>query len=312
MKTHVECLPCLLRQTLQVARIIHCSKDLQMHIVQEISLIIAGLNSTKSPPANAHIVYSKIAEITGCQDPYYEKKVMSNQQAMEIVPGLRQEIQGTDHEFLSAVRFAIAGNIIDYGAFATFDIAAALKRARSARLAVDHFPQFSDAVSGLPKGSSVLYLTDNCGEIVYDSLLIEYLYRQGFDITIAVKDGPIINDALIEDAKTAGLGNYGRIITNGGRFPGTELEECSPLFLDYFTTADLVIAKGQGNFESLSEVDRDIFFLLTIKCAVAAQQMAALIGISSENLRGKGEMAVYYSGLRKARGLSSVPSKHGD
>lgn len=312
MKTHVECLPCLLRQALQVARITDCSKDLQMHIVQEVSLIIAGLDSTKSPPANAYPVYSKIAEITGCEDPYYEKKISSNQQAMNIVPGLRQEIQGTDNEFLSAVRFAIAGNIIDYGAFETFDIEAALERARSVRLAVDHFPQLADAVNRLTKGSKILYLTDNCGEIVYDSLLIGYLYRQGFDITIAVKDGPIINDALVEDARAAGLDNYGRIITNGGRFPGTELAGCSPQFLDCFKAADLVIAKGQGNFESLSEIDRDIFFLLTIKCAVAAQYMAELSGVSTETLKGIGEMAVYYSGLRKARELSSVPSKHGD
>lgn len=295
MKTDVECLPCLLRQALQVARITHCSKDQQMLILQEVSLIIAGLDSRKSPPANAHPVYSKIAEITGCEDPYSEKKRASNQQAMNIVPGLRQEIQGTDNEFLSAVRFAIAGNIIDYGAFATFDIHAALERARSARLAVDHFPQLVDAVNRLTKGSKILYLTDNCGEIVYDSLLIEYLYRQGFTIAIAVKDGPIINDALVEDAKAAGLDKYGRIITNGGRFPGTELGQCSPLFLDFFKKADLVIAKGQGNFESLSEADRDIFFLLTIKCAVAAQYMAELCGISPETLRGEGETAVYYS-----------------
>ena len=78
--------------------------------------------------------------------------------------------------------------------------------------------------------------------------------------------------------------------------PGTELDKCSPQFLEYFKAADLVIAKGQGNFESLSEVDRDIFFLLTIKCAVAAQHMTELAGVEPEKLPGKGEMAVYYSG----------------
>ena len=93
----------------------------------------------QSPPANAHAVYRKIAELTGCEDPYYHKKRASNQQALQIVPGLRQEIQGTEQELLSAVRFAIAGNIIDYGAFETFDIDAALARSRSAILAVDHF-----------------------------------------------------------------------------------------------------------------------------------------------------------------------------
>ncbi len=295
MKTNVECLPCFLRQALQVARITGCSESQQLCLLKAVSAVIAELDVRKSPPANANPIYRKIAEITGCEDPYYGKKRASNEQAMKIVPGLREEIQGTDHQFSSAVRFAIAGNIIDYGASETFDVEAALERSRSTKLAVDNFSQFHVAIERLKKGSKILYLTDNCGEIIYDSLLVEYLYQRGFDITIAVKDGPIINDALLEDAIDAGLDRFARIITNGGRFPGTELEECSPEFLDVFNAADLVISKGQGNFESLSEVDRDIFFLLTIKCAVAARHMAKLSGVSWERLRGQGEMVVYYS-----------------
>ena len=295
MKTNVECLPCFLRQALQVARITSCSEARQLCILQAVSSVIAGLDVRKSPPANATPIYRKIAEITGCEDPYYQIKRASNEQAMKIVSGLRQEIQGTEHQLSSAVRFAIAGNIIDYGASEVFDVEAALERSRSTKLAVDDFSQFHVAIKRLKKNSKILYLTDNCGEIVYDSLLVECLYQRGFDITIAVKDGPIINDALAEDAIGAGLDRFGRIITNGGRFPGTELEECSPEFLELFNAADLVISKGQGNFESLSEVDRDVFFLLTIKCAVAARYMAELSGVNVDRLRGQGEMVVYYS-----------------
>ena len=295
MKTHAQCLPCLLRQALQVSRITHCPEDLQITILQTVSGLISKLDVAKSPPANAYSLYRSIAEISGCEDPYFRKKKQANQQALKIAPGLRQEIRGTDHELWSAVRIAIAGNIIDYGAFETFDIEAALERSRSEKLAVDHFAEFARALSRLAKGSKLLYLTDNCGEIVYDSLLIEYLSRKGFDITIAVKDGPIINDALLEDALEAGLDRFGRIISNGGRFPGTVLDHCSAKFIECFQAADLVIAKGQGNFESLSEVDREIFFLLTIKCEVAAQHMAELSGVDAEQLKGHGEMVVYYS-----------------
>jgi hypothetical protein len=302
MKTHVECLPCLLRQALQVARITNCSEEQQLHIVQAVCSLIANMDMEKSPPANAAPIYQRIAQITGCEDPYYNKKSESNEQAMRIVSSLRQEIRGSDQELSSAVRFAIAGNIIDYGAFENFDIKTALKRSRTAQLAVDHLAHFFDALNRLKKGSTLLYLTDNCGEIVYDSLLIENLYRRGFEIVIAVKDGPIINDALVEDALFAGLDKYGRIITNGCRYPGTELDECSEQFLDIFNSADLVIAKGQGNFESLSEVDRPIFFLLTLKCPVAARHMSALNGLSADKLAGKGEMAVYYSGKDKLKG----------
>ncbi len=298
MKIHGECFPCLLRQTLRTARLTHCSSEQQIQLLQAVSRIIAEMDVTQSPPANAHAVYRRIAELTGSEDPYYHQKRASNRQALKIVPGLRAEIRGTEQELLSAVRYAIAGNIIDYGAFETFDIDAALARSQSTTLAVDHFGALSDALDRMVTGSTVLYLADNCGEIVYDSLLIEYLQGCGFEIIIAVKEGPIINDALVEDALEAGLDKFGRIITNGGRYPGTELEECSSQFLEYFNTADLVIAKGQGNFESLSEVDRDIFFLLTIKCLVAAQHMTELAGVGSESLQGKGEMAVYYSGKK--------------
>ncbi len=295
MKIHGECFPCLLRQTLRTIRLTHSSSERQIDILQAVARVIAEIDPTQSPPANARGVYRTIAEHTGCDDPYYQIKRTSNARALQIVPGLRQEIAGTKQELLSALRFAIAGNIIDYGAYETFDIDAALARSRVADFAVDHFAAFSGALDQLAEGSTILYLADNCGEIVYDALLVEYLQRRGFSLVIAVKEGPIINDALLEDALEAGLDKFGRIITNGGRFPGTELTHCSPDFLECFTTADLVIAKGQGNFESLSEVDRDIFFLLTIKCPVAAQHMAELAGVETARLTGKGEMAIYYS-----------------
>ncbi len=299
MKTHTDCFPCLLRQALQVARITQCSEDRQLRIVQAAASMIAGMDVQKSPPANAQPIYRKIAEITGCEDPYAEQKRLCNQQALKIIPSLRQEIRDTDDELLSVVRFAIAGNIMDYGAAEHFDIDAALERSRGAGLAVDHFGPLAEAINGLERGGRVLYLADNCGEIVYDSLLIEYLYRRGLALTVAVKEGPIINDALAQDARVAGLDRYARIISNGGRFPGTELGECSSEFVEIFQAAELVIAKGQGNFESLSEVDRDVFFLLTVKCPAAADHLVELSGVSRNMLAGRGEMAVYYSGRKK-------------
>ncbi|MFW2366986.1 MAG: damage-control phosphatase ARMT1 family protein [Desulforhopalus sp.] len=299
MKTKVECLPCLLRQTIQVARLSNCSEKNNFHLLQSVSRLLAELDETKSPPANAAPIYSKIAQITGCDDPYLEKKKSSMEEALAHLPELREEIRGKDNELVSAIRFAIAGNIIDFGALETFDIEATLKRSRTEELAVDHIGAFIDTINTLPKGAKVLYLADNCGEIVYDSLLVENLFDRGLDMTVAVKEGPIINDALLEDGYSAGLNNFGRIISNGTRCPGTVLEECSPEFLEYFDSADLIISKGQGNFESLSQVKREIFFLLTIKCAVAGRHMAKLSGVALERLPGRGEMAVYHSNISR-------------
>lgn len=299
MKTDVECLPCFVRQALQVARIAGCSPELQMSVVKKVSTIVAGLDMQLDPPANAEHVYRTIAEITGHEDPYRRLKIDSNDQALKIIPTLRQEIQVSAEKLATIVRFVIAGNCIDYGAFASVDILGALNSCQNNPLAVDHLAHLQERIDSLAKGAEVLYLADNSGEIVYDLLLVQYLFERGLKITLAIKDGPIINDALLEDALTAGLDRFAQIISNGSRCPGTVLPRCSEEFRRVFVTADLVISKGQGNFESLSEERREIFFLLMIKCGVAAKHIAELTGIDAGQLSGKGEMAVYFSALKK-------------
>lgn len=298
MKTDVVCLLCFLRQSLQVTRLCNSSEEEQVAVVKEISGMLPAIDTEKSPPENVIEIYGKIAELTGIDDPYFAKKRESNEYALKMLPRLRAEIQGAENELELAIRFAIAGNIIDYGAFETFDIAEALKKCRNEELAVDHSASLITRIKNATPGTTVLYLADNCGEIVYDSLLLDYLKRKRCDITIAVKEGPIINDATREDALFAGLDAYGRIVTNGTRCPGTVLDKCSASFVELFHRADLVISKGQGNFESLSEVDREIFFLLTVKCAIAARHMEKLSGMKKNSLPGKGEMAVFCPTIR--------------
>lgn len=301
MKTAVDCLPCFMRQSLQVARIAKSSPELQLRIVQKIAALIAGLDANLDPPANAGQIYQAIAEITGCDDPYRQLKKKSNSEALKILPSLQREILTAKSQLSTCLRFAIAGNSIDYGAFASVDIEGALDACRKNPFAIDHSAILLDRFDALQKGASVLYLADNCGEIVYDRLLVEYLFRRGFTITLAVKDGPIINDALLEDALTAGLDRFARIISNGSRCPGTVLDQCSPQFRQMFASADVVISKGQGNFESLSDTDREVFFLLMLKCRVAARHMAELAAIDRENLPGQGEMVVYCSNMNHKR-----------
>lgn len=295
MRTDVACLPCFVRQSLQVARNAECSPEIQLRVVQKIATMIASLDMHLSPPDNAGSIYQAIAEITGCEDPYRRLKTISNTEAIKIVPILRREIEASTSPLTMTLRFAIAGNCIDFGAFADIDIMASLDKSRISSFAVDHTALLHDRIASLKNGAKVLYLCDNSGEIVYDTLLVEHLFKRGFAITIAVKDGPIINDALLEDALVAGLDRFGRIISNGSRCPGTVLDQCSAEFRRIFASADLVISKGQGNFESLSEVDREIFFLLVLKCSVAAGRMAELAGVEAVNLPGLGEMAVYCS-----------------
>lgn len=296
MKTSVDCLPCYLRQALQVARLSSDSIKRQHAVVAAVAGLLPDLDMEMTPPFNAIRVYSLIAEITGCRDPYLEAKKKSNARALQVLPLLREDVRRAESPLALALRFAIAGNIIDYGASENFDIEAAIAGCRIAAPVVDHTSRLLARVAGLKKHSKVLYLADNCGEIVYDLLVLECLAGCGFEITVAVKSGPIINDALMEDAIACGLGQYAAIIANGTACPGTPLPNCSPEFLRCFTEADLVISKGQGNFETLSEVEREIFFLLTVKCAVVGRHIAELTGTDVADLPGKGEMVVYSSG----------------
>ncbi|TKB08026.1 DUF89 domain-containing protein [Desulforhopalus sp. IMCC35007] len=301
MKTSIDCLPCLLRQTLQAVRLCSSSEEMHEQVVRAVSLQIATMKIDTSPPVIAAKVYDTIRQLTGVDDPYKEKKQESNRLARALMPQLREELEGKPpRERLDlAIRFSIAGNIIDYGANADFDILRTLKKSRETVFVIDHGKSFYAAVANLNEESKILYLADNCGEIVFDSLLIEQLFATGAKITVAVKDGPIINDALVSDAYYAGLNNYAEIISNGGRYPGTSLADGSESFLEKYRSADLIIAKGQGNFESLSESDEELYFLLTVKCPAAAKHMQDISGYQGAGLIGKGEFALLYSPAKR-------------
>jgi len=297
MKTNIDCLPCLMRQALQTAKICTDSPKIQGKVVKGVAKLISECDLGLTPPAFAGEVYEKIKSITGVEDPYAEKKAESNQIALSMISSLREEIEEKkgDEGAELAIRFAIAGNIIDYGAYQDFDFFDVLKKCRDVQLAIDHTSQLLTAIEKLPTGSEVLYLVDNCGEIVFDTLLIERLFAKRLKITVAVKEGPIINDALMADAYTAGLDRYAKIISNGTRCPGTVLTLASHEFLAHYSSADMVISKGQGNFESLSEENREIFFLLTVKCAAAAKHMLEMTDAKETILNGTGEMVVFHS-----------------
>jgi uncharacterized protein with ATP-grasp and redox domains len=230
-------------------------------------------------------VYQAIAEITGCDDPYLEIKKQSNEQALLVLPQLRTKVQENDNPLLLALRLAIGGNIIDYGAMHSFDVDAAMKNCLDAPLLIDDSFELISHIEKMEKGAKVLYLADNSGEIVYDSLLVEVLREYGCKVTVAVKSGAIINDALLADARMCGLDSIAVILENGTNCPGTPLALCSDELKQTFNDADLILSKGQGNFETLSEVDAEIFFLLTIKCSVVGRASDSTIFASASFMR---------------------------
>ncbi len=285
MKTYLDCIPCFFRQTLEAARFAGADEILQKEILDRISREVPDFPLESSPPEMGQIIYTLIKEMTGREDPYREVKRSSNQLALQMLPQLHRMVARNHNRLLMAVRLAIAGNIIDYGAVRGLNIERELERILQMETeAIDGesatFFNYSDFRNGLQSATDILYLGDNAGEIVFDRILLEEIRRiyPHKEIRYAVKEKPIINDALREDAIVAGIDKIAIVISSGSDAPGTVLSRCSPEFLKLFEKAGMVISKGQGNFEALSSVERPIHFLFMAKCPVIARDIGCEVG----------------------------------
>jgi uncharacterized protein with ATP-grasp and redox domains len=186
---------------------------------------------------------------------------------------LKALVAESDNPLETALRLSIAGNIIDYGTADQYDLAATIERVLAQPFAIGDLAAFEEALVDSRK--NILYLADNAGETVFDRILLEVIDRP---TTYVVRSAPILNDATRQDALAAGLGDIAEIVDSGSDAPGTILSLCSPGFLILFAEADLIIAKGQGNYESLSQVDKRVFFLLQAKCPVIARDLNVAAG----------------------------------
>lgn len=272
MHTTLDCLPCLLKQALATARRATDQSARHREIMTAAAALLPDFDLALSPPENATRMYRLIAQLSGVGDPFAGVKQTSTAQALRWREPLRKKIHAAADPLFAAIRFAIAGNVIDYGAHHDFDLERTLARCLEQKLAINDHDAFR---RDLDAARTVLYLGDNCGELVFDGLLIEQLQKK---VTLAVKEQPIINDALLVDAQESGLGQLCTLITNGTGCPGTPLATVSSKFRRCFAEADLVISKGQGNFETLSDCGRPVYFLLTVKCQVVAGHLADRTG----------------------------------
>jgi uncharacterized protein with ATP-grasp and redox domains len=217
-----------------------------------------------------------IRSLVGSDDPYYMVKKQFNSLALKLYPDLRKQIINSNDQFETAIRLATAGNIIDFGvknSLSESEVKKTINDSLSGYLDPEQVQNFKNAVM---EAGKILYLADNAGEIVFDHLLIEQLPIE--KITVVVKGSPVINDATIDDANVVGLGRIVEVIDNGSDGPGTILETCSQSFRDRFEDAELIIAKGQGNYETLSDIHKNIFFILKAKCPVIARDLGCKVG----------------------------------
>ena len=275
MTTDPDCLPCLLRQSIAAARFATTNEDTCRRLAHQTLGALAALDFDQPPPVAVQTIQGLLRQATGCADPYAAAKSRYNQLALQHLPRLRTRIERAIDPFAAAVRLAIAGNIIDLGAWSRLNEAVALAALDHAFATPFHgrIDLLRDAVD---HAQHILYLADNAGEIVLDRLLIERLPLDR--VTVAVRGAPVLNDATRTDAHVAGLDTLVTVIDNGSDAPGTLLTDCSPAFLDVFHRADLIIAKGQGNFETLADSTPGAFFLFQVKCQPIARRVGFPIG----------------------------------
>jgi len=284
MKTYLDCIPCFFKQALDAARMAGADEAVQKKALEELAKLVANLDLTASPPEIGRDIYALVRKISGQNDPFKQVKQQSNQLALSFYPKLKARVNVSSDRLLTAIELAIVGNIIDYGVKNSLDIEKETAKIFSedetlisaeSKSTFD-YESFMQAVKNNPV---ILYLADNAGEVLFDRILIEELKTMGVkEVLYAVKEQPVINDALREDAVECGIDKVAKIISSGSDAPGTVLKYCSPEFIKIYNDAALIISKGQGNFEALCEQEKNIYFLFRAKCPVVARDINGNLG----------------------------------
>lgn len=261
-----------MHQALRAGRMATADEQVQKMVLDAAGEMVRDISLDMTPPQIGERLYREIHEITGVEDPYRAVKDGDIAEALASMPKFREMLEGSEDRLVGAVRLAIAGNVIDHGVQRHFDMRTAVEAVMQQPFALFALEAFLERLERTP---FVLYLGDNAGESVFDRLLIEELQKP---VIYVVRDNPVINDVTYADAVTSGIDEVAeRIISSGSGAPGTLLNRCSREFMELFRETSLVISKGQGNYEALSDCGDHIFFLLRAKCPVIAEHLGVRV-----------------------------------
>ncbi len=277
MYSTLDCLPCFLNQALKCARnVAPENEEIHRKILVEWATRFKDLDLTQPPPALAGELYSDIASLINVYDPFQEEKLASNRQALKLLPDLEKIVQNSRDPLAAALEISIIGNYIDSGVDREFNWVERL-HSEDRQIDPDSYNLFANRVK---TSDRALILGDNAGEIVLDTLLVRELQKRDCEVTYAVREKPIINDATYSDAEYAGLDQICEVISSGVDTPGTVLPKCNPEFKDRMRQTPFIISKGQGNFEALLNEWPGIFFAFKVKCSVIERATGHPVGRS--------------------------------
>ncbi len=285
IKISLECLQCQLNQAANMAtKHIEDNQDRALFFLQVLRET-GNIDENTIAPVLAGKIHRVFRDFTNNNDPYGKDKDFYNQKALSMAGEFENFIASAADRFLAAVKLAAAGNVIDFGAIPDLDSATVIEVIQEIMKKEFTSSFLVDLQQDLAAAKTLLYLGDNAGEVVLDKFLVREIkgLYPGLEIYFATRGKPVINDITEQDAKIAGIDQYARVINNGTDYPGTVLSECDQGFLSIFNQADVVISKGQGNFESLVEADRKIYFIFLCKCSYFEKKLGM----------GKNEIVLY-------------------
>lgn len=274
MRTYVECMPCFERQTEDACAMSGLDRKETDEVLDAVRKKLQSFSADSPPIRMAVEVHDLIRSASGEADPYAAAKAEANKACQQCVPLMTQVMSCSANSLLTAVKLAIAGNIIDCGAYGMREtsmeqLSEVIHDVLSQPLRGGSIDRFNELIR---KAECILYIGDNAGECFFDVPLLRLLPADR--MFYAVRGGPILNDATIQDARAAGIDQICRLTDTGDNAPGILLERCSDEFRQLFDASDLIISKGQGNYESLSDnTGKTIVFMTKVKCKVIGKDI---------------------------------------
>ena len=256
-----DCVVCLLNQSLKVSKLLQLDDETSKQVLDRTAEILTEYDLSHTPPQIAKAIYRSISEITGEEDPVAAAKREATREAMGVDTSFV-------HTIPEALKLSVIGNVIDYGAQNQFGLQETIEKQFASDFALDDSARFIDE---LKQAREIVIIGDNTGEHIFDKLLIEMIQKEyDVDVYYFVRGAPIINDVTVREA--AYLSDVARIVDTGVQTPGYDLAEANRLSREIFDRADIVLAKGMGNFESLyRQAGREVYFLFIVKCTVVAE-----------------------------------------
>ncbi len=289
MKLDPECIPCIAGQAYRAAKLLApTDAQLQLSVVKEVCKAVENIDLNSAAPMFSSTMQSIVEKALGTRNPYKKVKEENLRRARRFIKYLETMVNSSNDRLEIALRVAIMGNTIDLAANPNFSIEQEVNRITVNKIDSETVRLLREDLKG---ASIVLYIGDNYEEALFDKILLEQIDTK--KLVFAVRSYPILNDVTLEDAKNLGIDKVCEVIESGSKIAGTDLKQCTPEFLDLFDKADVVIAKGQGNYETLMDVERPIYFLFKVKCEAIARRSGLPVGSSALYLnkknRGKNE-----------------------